>query len=267
MPSGKTRIGNWQEDLVLAADKKKALLDLKACGGMLSQQILRKVRQHNQTCELAAADSDGLLRFHQPIMLQNGETEGFLSIDIDDKQEGPTGWRCIPTTVPQKKPVLRSSFVLMPVYSKDDSLFDSKKEGDVVHYGQKFVIQTHPDLLEKPMFLISERKTAGVQSKVTANQPVYFCEEPGQAGLWAMGYSNAEYRDELVGHPVKANSLAVIQHTSTNTPLASTKTRYTNDFGPENEVCVHRYQTFHSISGSAPERKAMLWVAVTGAVN
>eukprot|EP00658_Telonema_sp_P-2_P051514 TRINITY_DN39587_c0_g1_i4.p1 TRINITY_DN39587_c0_g1~~TRINITY_DN39587_c0_g1_i4.p1 ORF type:complete len:223 (+),score=48.57 TRINITY_DN39587_c0_g1_i4:207-875(+) len=173
----------------------------------------------------------------------------------------------IPTTVPQKKPVLRSAFVFVPIPSADDAFFADQGHGDVVHYGQKIAIQTHPGLLEDPLFLMSERKTPDSQSKVSGNQAVYFTDEPGQAGLWKIMYGNPEYREEMVGQPVKANALIVVQHTPTNTPLASTKAKLVNDFGPEFEVCAHRYQTFRSKSGSAPEEKAGFWAAVTAPSN
>ena len=263
MPTGKTRIGNWQEEQAFVAAKRKALDEARNGGQMLSQQIVAKIRQHNQECDLAPAEADGLLRFNVPIMIQNGATDGFLSLDIHDRVEGPHGWRVIPTTVPQKKPVLRSAFVFVPIPSADDAFFADQGQGDVVHYGQKVAIQTHPGLLEEPMFLMSERKTPDSQSKVSGNQAVYFTEEPGQAGLWSILYGNPEYREEMVGQPVKANSLILIQHTPTNTPLASTKAKLVNDFGPEFEVCANRYQAFHSKSASAPEEKAVFWAAVT----
>lgn len=263
MPPGKTRIGNWQEELVLEADRKAKQIDARDGGELLSQRIARKVRAHNTPCDLVNEAPDGFLRFQAPLMLQNAETEGFLSMDVDDRVEGPHGWRVIVTTVPQKQPVLRSVFVIMPVPSDDDQYFKGKGEGDVLHYGQRFVLQTHPALLEKPMYLCSERKTPESKSKVSGNQFVYLSEEGGQAALWAIDYSNAEYRGDMEGQAVKSNALVLIRHTPTNIPLASTKSRYVNDFGTEYEVCANKYQKFASKSATAPEEKACFWAIVT----
>lgn len=259
MLKGKTRIGNWQEELVLEADRKARQTNARGGGELLSQRITSKVRAHNTPCELAPAHPDGFLRFKAPFMLQNAETEGFLSLDIDDRVEGPYGWRIIPTTVPQKRPVLRSTFVIMPVPSDDDPFFASRGESDIVHYGQRFVIQTHPDLLENPMYLCSARKTPETKSRVSGNQFVYLAEEGGQAALWCFDYSSAEYRGDMEGQCVKSDALVVCRHTPTSIPLASARERYANDFGAEWEVCAHRYQRYASKAGNAPEEKPCFW--------
>ena len=261
---GKCRIGNWQEEIVFEEDRKRLQDSAKETGGLLSHQILSKVRHHKKVCSLQSLLPDGHLRFNAPLMLQNAETDGFLSTDIDDKLEGENGWKVACTTARSEDANLRNSFVFVPAKSADDPFFAGKGETDVVHYGQKFAVQTHPDLLEVPMYLLSQLKTPTSKSKVTANQEVYLSEDVSMGGLWSLQYANADYRMEMEGQPVKANALCVVSHTTSNTPLASTKATCGNDFGVEFEVCAARLLKFKSRSGNAPGDKPMFWAMVTG---
>lgn len=262
MPA-KARVGNWQEELVYEADRKALLQATRENGALLSQKIVAKVRQHKTRTQLFTLPQDGILRFGAPIMLQNAETEGFLSVDIDDKASTSSGWRYTCTTAPSEHPMLRNTWVLLPVPSADDAFWDAKGETDVIHYGQKFVIQSVADLTNPPIYLSSELKSPSSFSKVSSNQEAYFSEAGAQAALWCFAFGNPEFRLEMEGQPVKANSVLFVTHTTTNTPLASTKARYVNDFGPEYEVCCNRFRAFAAKHGTAPEVKANMWAAVT----
>lgn len=264
MPA-KTLLGNWHEELVFEADKKSLQKNLKEGGGLLSQRILAKVAQHRTPYALPGPSADGLLHFNVPLLMQNVDTLGFLSVDMDDQAAGPLGPKIQCTTVPSPNGAsLRNSWILVPVPSADDSYWKSKGEESVVHYGQKFVIQSVPELTERPVFLSSERKSPNSSSKVSNNQEVYFSENGGQAAFWVVEFGNLEYRPDVEGQPAKASSVALIRHTSTNMPLAScTKHHLTNDFGTEYEVSCQKFERYHSKGGKAPEEKQNFWVFVS----
>lgn len=262
MPT-KPRIGNWQEELVYEADKKKLLAETRALGGTLSQQIVAKVQQHRKTATLASAQADGFLRFGVPVMLQNAETECFLSTDTDDKSSAPGGFKIACTTAPAKNPMVRNTWILLPVPSADDDFWASKGEGDVVHYGQKFLISSLEQLADTPLYLSSELKSPNTLSKITKNQEVYFSAAGGQQAMWTAQFGHLEYRPDMEGQPVKANCVLVLKHVLTNMPLASTKAKYGNDFGMEWEVCANKFQIMNTKHGNAPEQKANLWAFVT----
>jgi hypothetical protein len=264
MPSAKVRIGNWQEELAYEADKKALLKNARENGSTLSQGILAKVKHHRQEVDLQQPHPDGFLRFGVPVALQNADTNGCLATDLDDKScaDGDDRFACTTTRV--TKPQLRAAWVMLPVPSKDDAFIAEDADPDVVHYGQRFVIQTSNGLANEPLFLSSTNKTHTSLSRVTSNQDVFLSANGGQKALWAAMHANAEYRPDMVGKPVKANSLLILVHQGTNVPLASTSgARVSNDFGAEFEVCCHRYLKVQSKSGNAPEQAANLWAAVT----
>ena len=264
--SGKTLLGNWHEELAYQADKKALQRNLKESGGLLSQRILAKVNHHRTPCALPSVATDGFLHFNVPIMIQNMETLGYLAVDTDDQTNSALGPKIQCTTVPSAEgSTLRNSWVLVPVPSVDDAFWKSRGEESVVHYGQKFVVQSTPALSEQPLFLTSERKSPSSASKVSSNQEVYFSANGGQAAFWTVEFGNAEYRPDMEGQPAKASSVALFRHTATNMPLASsTKYHFTNDFGPEFEVCCCKFQQYHSKGGRAPEQKSNFWVIVSG---
>ena len=261
---GKTRIGNWQEELVYEADKKKALADVKSGGGLLSQQILAKAKHHTKEYKLANLSEDGYLRFNVPYMLQNAETNAFLSIDMDDKAQVGAEWRVAATTAPAKVPLRRNSWILVPVPSADDEFLESKGEKDIVHYGQKFLIATVPELTEPAVYLSSQQLSPSNLSKITKNQEVYFSALGRQFALWCCVYAHPEYRFEMEGQAVKANTPILLRHTLTNVPLASGKFKYGNDFGAEFEVCCHKYAVVAAKHGNTAEKPNNLWAIVTG---
>jgi hypothetical protein len=265
MPA-KVLLGNWHEELAYEADKKALQRNLKESGGLLSQRILAKVNHHRTPCSLPPVAADGYLRFNTPLMIQNMETLGCLSVDTDDQASSALGPKIHCTTVPSPDgATLRSTWILVPVPSADDAYWKSKGEEAVVHYGQKFVIQCLPDLSAQPLFLTSERKSPNSSSKVSQNQEVYFSANGGQAAFWSLEFGNAEYRPDMEGQPAKASSVALFRHTTTNMPLASSsKFHFTNDFGAENEVCCCKFQQYFSKGGRAPEQKSNFWVIVSG---
>lgn len=263
--SSKTRLGNWQEEIAFEEDKKRLRENIAESGGLLSQRILAKVRQHSTPVELAPVADDTFLRFGVPVMLQNADTVGVLSVDMDDKSMGPTGWKVNATTATATHATVRNAWILVPAPSADDVFWKGRGEADVVHYGQKFVIRSVPELAEPPVFLTSEMKSPQSCSKVTKNQEVYFSTNGGAAALWTVEFGNIEYRDDVVGQPAKATSMFVVRHVATNNLLAATSAKFNNDFGPENEVCCAKFQGYASKGGKAPEQKQNFWVFVSKA--
>jgi hypothetical protein len=264
MPSAKVRVGNWQEELAYEADRKALVAEARGAGATLSQRILAKVRHHRQRVELQDAPADGYLRFHRPIALQNADTQGCLATDLDDKSLVGAETRFAATTATLDEPQLRSSWILLPVPSNEDAFIDPASDPEVVHYGQRFVIQSLDNLRDEPLFLSSGPKTHTNLSRVTSNQDVFFTEKGGRNAIWFAVHANGEFRQDMTGKPIKANALVLLNHQATNTPLASTSTaRVANDFGAEYEVCASRILAVRSKSGSAPELPANLWAFVT----
>jgi hypothetical protein len=261
MPSAKVRIGNWQEELAYEADRKALARDARDTGATLSQRILAKVKHHRQPVDVPPPAADGLLRFNRPYVLQNADTEGCLATDLDDKAQVGFDTRFACTTTLIGKPQLRATWTLVPVPSREDALVSADADPVIVHYGQRFVIQSQDGFSDQPLYLCSVPKSPTDLSRVTSNQEVFFATKGGANAIWTFAHGNSEYREDMVGKPVKGDQFLLLVHQNTNTPIASSKAgKLANDFGAEYEVCCHRYLRIHSKSGTAPEEPANLWI-------
>jgi hypothetical protein len=263
------RIGNWHEEEVYKADHAALYKSAREQGALLSQKIMAKRNNHISPATLAPLHPDGLLRFGEYVMIQNAETQGYLAVDTDDATQcGPVlKINATTTAAPVKNPQLRNAWKLLKVPSADDKFWESRGEADLVHYGQKFVVQSHHQLSLTPpsesLYVCSELKTPTSFSRATREQEVFCTAAGGQSSMWAFVYGDGRYRPEMEGTPVKANAVVLLQHQTTGLPLASTKSTVSNDFGTEYEVCCKRYTVHRAKHGQSPELACNLWAIVT----
>ncbi|EAN80468.1 calpain-like cysteine peptidase, putative [Trypanosoma brucei brucei TREU927] len=243
----KALLGNWFEEEAYMRDRKR-LLDSCDRGvvdaARETQRIIAKVKHHNSAYPMAEPHEDGYLHFYAPLMLQNAATLGFLSLDLEDRTLRPTGWHVACSTAPAAGPALRNCFVLVPAPTGPTDMIPAPPdEQDIVHYGQPFFIMTVPELCDNPLSLLSEPKGPLSASKVTGkHQDVFFSPDGASAeAMWVADFANPDHREDMRDLPIKADAVLVIRHNHTNTPLASSKAVFFNDFGPENEVCCGRF--------------------------
>ncbi|KAH9578735.1 hypothetical protein LSM04_003586 [Trypanosoma melophagium] len=243
----KALLGNWFEEEAYKRDRRRLMEGRN--GGFVdaaseTQRIMAKVKHHSTPYKLAKMPEDGYLHFYTPIMLQNAATLGFLSLDLEDRTMGPTGWRVVCSTAPADGPTLRNCFVLVPAPTgPTDMIAAPNEEADMVHYGQPFFLMTVPELCDDPLSLVSEHKGPHSASKVTGKyQDVFFSPDGNCAeAMWVVDFANPDYREDMRDRPVKADAVMIIRHNHTNVPLASTKNVFYNDFGPEYEVCCNKF--------------------------
>ncbi|KEG14838.1 calpain-like cysteine peptidase [Trypanosoma grayi] len=245
----KALLGNWFEEEAYMRDRQRLMEGRN--GGLVdaareTQLIIAKVKHHSTPYPMSPVNEDGLLHFYTPIMLQNAATLGFLSLDLEDRALRPSGWRVVCSTAPASGPTLRNCFVLAPAPTgPTDMIAPPPGEEDVVHYGQPFFIMTVPELCDDPLSLVSEHKGPHSASKVTGKyQDVFFSPDGACAeAMWVADFANQEYREDMRDRPVKADAVLAMRHNHTNIPLASTKSVFYNDFGPEYEVCCNKFVT------------------------
>lgn len=242
-------LGNWYEEEAYANDRKRMMQGRSGgeveAGGEVAN-IMAKLKHHSAPYPIAPLPEDGLLRFFNPVMLQNAETLGYLSVDLDDRKRGATGWQVGVTTATAEESTLRNTVVLVPaVQPATDSYPVPQDERDVVHYGQPFYIMTLPELCDDPLSLVSEFRTPGNASRVSGLlQNAYYSPDGGSAGaMWCADYVLFDYQEDMRDHPVRADDPLILRHNMTNAPLASHKKTLVNDFGPENEVGCGRLNT------------------------
>ena len=232
----KCRIGNWSEDVALQEAKMEQYFRAKNSGNLISEKISRKMNVHLQKCKLSSGD---VIQFGDIVMLQNKDTLGYLSFDLDDdvsehshkKKYGAT------TGHSDVNAVNRNCYVIHRVKSQDLFVIP-KEEENYLHYGQPFTLRTVDDLGDETLFLTSEAKSTTTFSPVSCQNEVYFSNKYTYASQFIVDHLTKRMRLEYEGDPVNPRCGVVIRHMQTNQFLSSeTKFIKNNDFGKEYEVC------------------------------
>eukprot|EP00760_Papus_ankaliazontas_P011464 PhM_4_TR14794/c0_g1_i1/m.48023 len=242
---------SWTDDIAYEEEKMREFLRQRESGTLLSQRVAAKQLRHVQRINITPLRPEGWVCYGDIVMIQSAETQGFLSVDSDDVVQEVPLKKIGVTTAPAKHPQYRNAWVVMRADVTQDPTWMAGVEGpDVLHYGQKFFLMAHPDLLPDT-YLHSELKTLTAFSKITRQQEV--CVTPMRKRmtplLWSAVYADESFRFEMEGHPVKANSPMLLVHQMTNMPLSSTKHTYANDFGGEWEVSCNKQVARGSLAG------------------
>jgi len=257
-----TKIGNWSEEIHLREEIKKSNEARRMQGGMLSQQILAKMHHHTTPVELTPEHPDGNVRFGDLIMLQCAEHNGFLCVDMEERRKivgHPE--KVIVTAAKADRPMLRNVWRIERVESADDNLYP-EQEADVLHYTQPFKLELTTQLSggAKPLSLYTEMVTGVTFSKISRNQEVSVVDRGTTGMVWKAVCIDTEYRIEMEGMPIKANSAILLHHPGTNQNLCSqTKNKYINDFGAEWEVCGYTDRGTGTKKKSLPEQTSNHW--------
>lgn len=266
----KALIGNWFEEEAYERDRRRLMQGRQ--GGLVESSnevtsILAKIKHHNQPCAITPFPEDGLLRFYSPVMLQNANTCGFLSLDLDDRTQSPTGWQVACSTATAEEATLRCTVMLVPAaMPPTDSYPVPQDEEDVIHYGQPFYIMTLRELCEDPLFLVSTAMTPGLASRVTGRyQSTYFSPDGGgAAAMWAIDDASPAYQEDMRDLPVRADDVIRVRHNMTNAPLVSVTATFFNDFGAQFEVGCGRITELATKKRGGPTAKENLWVFIHG---
>lgn len=234
------RVGNWNEDLCLEEDllkdfiekkEKKELLIYKAHN--LSSKILQPVALSNP--------QDKVLSFGDKITLYHLATEQCLAINMPDSrlhEEETVSAPCGLSASKQLNSCFRNTFVIT---SQDGS----DQVGDVLKYGQHFVLSTLPGIggdlklsSDRATFMKSAKKSRFNDVSLTAVVS-YLCD-------WQILHFDPQQRLETEGTPVPANTKVNINHCKTNERLAVlAEYKMRTPYGWENEVVAHTFLDSH----------------------
>eukprot|EP00759_Apiculatamorpha_spiralis_P020355 PhF_6_TR25754/c0_g1_i1/m.36313 len=227
---------SWTDDNAYEEEKMREFLRQREAGTLLSQRVAAKQLRHMQREQLTPLHPDGYIRFGDRVMLQSAETKGYLSVDIDDVVQEVPLRKIGVTTSAAPFPQKRNTWFIHRVEDVADPLWIDSSEGDLLHYGQKFRLQLHPELSPET-YLHSELKTLTSYSKITRQQEVCVTDKQLKGAVWATVFGDEKFRFEMEGQPVKANAILMLKHSASNATLSSSKAVYPNDFGAEFEVC------------------------------
>eukprot|EP01006_Ploeotia_vitrea_P000653 TRINITY_DN103415_c0_g1_i1.p1 TRINITY_DN103415_c0_g1~~TRINITY_DN103415_c0_g1_i1.p1 ORF type:complete len:564 (-),score=63.52 TRINITY_DN103415_c0_g1_i1:59-1675(-) len=264
--SAKTLLGNYSEDIQLEENKIREYLKGKRTGSGSAGRV-GKLRKHLEPYFLTPRNDDGNVHFGDVVMLQNAATDAFLSTDLDDKL-GPTKFGV--SAAHAKGPMQRNSFRIVKatdnkLNKRTEAQFVSLKEGEVLHYNQKFYLINDALNPDGKMYLHSEAYTAMVQSRVTKRQQVCLSMIPSWDVCWEVLPVEVSKRTALDGKPVPANTAVVFSHCPTSQYLSAEKGKaITTTFGAEAEVCCwrqsHTSAKFMNIQETVP---CNMWAFVT----
>lgn len=270
----KALLGNWYEEEIAQNDRKKLTQCQHACDAVkqsanATAEVLRaqsKVQHNNTPYQISPAPLDGHLRFYTPIMLQNADTLSYLSLDLDDRQFGATGWQVGCSTAPANESTLRNSFVLIPAPSPStNGVAFHEDEANVVHYGQPMYIMTVPELCENSLYLVSEFKSPSSASRLSGKyQYVYLSPDGANAtAMWCADYADEQMKEDMRDRPVCVGDPLILRHNMTNGALISVKEeRFCSDFGAEYEVGCGRLTMYASKRKAGPLLSANFWTPI-----
>lgn len=229
--SSSTRIGNWAEDIGMRARAVADFRQAQARGGLLMNKVQRHLQNSLKPSGMSYS-RDRMVHFGDHVMLYSVKTEGVLSVDLEERDNGGIEAYGLSTSTLTKGPVSRNVFRIMPP-AKDTKT----KLGATLRFGEYFSLQTVAELRKQPLWLFTMPKTAMFFSKRTRNQLALVSAIKGGDNSFSVCFRDVTKRFEMRGQPVPANAEVVITHKRTNQALSSDVQEIYNDFGTEYEVC------------------------------
>jgi hypothetical protein len=239
--SVKAKIGNWYEDMVLDETKFKEYISLKDSNGLLVSQKEAKYAGMLARVDLTPFSSGTLTTGHY-FMFKNKKTNGFMVMDVDDRNpQYKAAFGC--TTSPLMNfPCPRSLFKIEK-YNDDKNLnsFPEPQPESSVCYNDKIVIVAYPSAYDFPLYLFSPLVGPFAYSRFSRNQEVLFSSEESFYNCWTIEHVDPIKRFEVMGQPVRVDQPFLIRHFQTGKLLGSDLIDYNNDYGHEFEMCANNY--------------------------
>ncbi|DBA00751.1 TPA: hypothetical protein N0F65_001222 [Lagenidium giganteum] len=249
-----TRIGNWNEDLMLEEARMKEFQLRKKQGSLLATHKLKQDFLHQPAPR--SYDAQQRIRFNQAVGIYHSESDGVLSCNVFEETPSiGSGEFLVTVCTPCKggAAAARNVFrIVSPTAWKEqqgtDQGFACGKPSDVLRYGDPFFLMCDPALLVddqsvllKPaLFVKSGLKTDRSMSPITYNQRVWLSAEPDSSALWTCVRADLAGTAKMLaaGDEVVAGDAIAIVHKMTGQPLcAEKKSKQPTDFGVEIEVC------------------------------
>eukprot|EP00163_Fabomonas_tropica_P013590 TRINITY_DN2512_c0_g5_i1.p1 TRINITY_DN2512_c0_g5~~TRINITY_DN2512_c0_g5_i1.p1 ORF type:complete len:506 (+),score=147.55 TRINITY_DN2512_c0_g5_i1:257-1774(+) len=219
----------------------KTYLLNKERGSLAIMKVQEKLAGSLAPVALSAAD--GAVNYGDILMLRNVKQDSSLSVDAGDFYSHDSLQVYQVTTCPDNNPYTRSAFRVVR-YKGEDREYE---EPDVLHYGEKFHLATHPHFHKRALYLYSKLHSTQFASKVTHRQIVGMSTKPSWDTVWQILPLNPLDRKRLAGDPVPVNAPVVVNHCATNNHLYSDGHMYNNVFGNEFEVCCAKKFDNHKV--------------------
>ena len=226
--------------MVMDETKFKDYIRLKESNNLM---VAKKENKYaNLLKKIPLEPFNGILTTGHYFMLRNHKTNGFMVLDIDDKNINYNAAFAVTTSPLMTFSCPRSMFK----FEKYDSIkhFNCLPEAqpvDQVCFHDKIRIVCHPDVYESPLYLFSPLISPFNYSRFSRNQEVLISSEENFFNCWTIEHIDPSKRLEVQGQPVPSNEPFLIRHDQTGKLLSSDLIDYFNDFGHEYEMCCNNY--------------------------
>ncbi|KAL3673209.1 hypothetical protein V7S43_000932 [Phytophthora oleae] len=248
-----TRIGNWNEDLMLEEARMKEFILRKAQGSLLATHTLKAAFLNQKAPR--SFDPEGHLRFNQAVALGHLESDALLACNIFEETPSIGSDEFLITAVFSNTPVSRNTFRLVSPQAWKAALargegFNVDAVGESLQYDEPFLLMCNEALLgddksvllKPPLFLKSGLKTVRSMSPITYKQRVWVSAEADSGALWICAKADLANTEKLLaaGQQVVAGDRVAVVHKMTgHALLASSGNKQPTDFGVELEISTH----------------------------
>lgn len=196
---------------------------------------------------------EGILTTDNYFMMQNTKTGGFLVIDTEDRNHNYENAFAVTTNPLINFACPRSLFKLEKIYNNLNS-----SDPQIINYGDKFYICTHPYIYSETLYLFSTLSTPYSHSKISHNQEVLVLNQKNYNTSWIIEHPDCTLRYSMEGKPVGLNDSFIFRHCATGRLLASDFIDYFNDYGKEYEVCCNNFITQNKYQTLIAEKEGKL---------
>lgn len=265
-----TRIGNWNEDLMLEEARMKEFQLRKKQGSLLATHKLKSDFLHQRAPR--SFDVQQGVHWNDAVGIAHLDADALLCCNVFEETPsiGSDEYVVTVSSAGGNAALARNTFrVVSPQSWKASQAsaapFAYATRGGPLCYGEPFFLMCNEALLvddksvlmKPPLFLKSGLKTECSMSPITYNQRVWMSAEPDSSALWVCERADLAKTEKLLaaGSPVRAGDPVAIMHKMTGHPLyCDPKNKQPTDFGVELELCTFGAKTagkYHNIGAEA----------------
>ncbi|XP_068169923.1 cilia- and flagella-associated protein 161 [Antennarius striatus] len=252
------KIGNWNEDLRLREDERKAYQEKKERGELAAQKV-DFLKENILTPVNLSVTLDGNLHFGDIVMLVNigGENRQCSAVsinaDINSVTKNPSPGIQPPCGISAGQGIqacTRTAFVITSV--------DGSPEGSTLCFEQSFALKTTSGFA-RGLYLTSDLLNFQKCAKKSHLQEVMLDGCSSFLSWWKIVHFDPQERLENEGQPVPANTKVLIIHCKTNQALATLGDQVLwTTFGKEYEVTARTFFDSHKA-----EQDSNHWILCT----
>lgn len=242
-------VGNYVEDNIQDEYKTREFLTRKSKSQEKTLITLEIATTGKKHVELRKINADGFLRFGDQVQIRNVFNQTFVSSDFSETVgHNKEQQNYATSSSPYSLPVVRNVFIIERPLPQDVNL-RTDLQNDVLHFGQKFLLRTHPDYSPTPFFLASHIVTPAICSRYSRQQIVFISDSPTYHACWRILHYDPQKRFKADGDPISLASTNIdefqdnyegesfiITHAHTGLNLYTDNTGYATIFGAEREL-------------------------------